>query len=384
VVTSNCRYDRFRFIETTNTNLSLVPPAVNFPYLGQYYYSIYEQVTSGNTNPALAFNKLESGRAVVILGNDNPDDCFFEPYISNDEDFANVIYVSEEEQECIDTVNCCISNELLAFIAPVQVTAIDGFTNSSYIAARRGTPRFEYNSQEYLYLMRVKDNGEYDNSFNVSGIPLYTGQTDNYRANDERVVFSMRGSKPFAGVYVLDNNGTALQSLTGFSNIGLSNIIVTAPFELLDDNSLVVFGSFSGYNSTSLFGVAKFDSNGNLDPISSSNGFANLSDLPTTMENSNLFLDNNGKLLLIFDATPPLQSYNGNSVRNIFRLNDDLSLDSTFSFSTASVAVPGTALYTPKASFTNDDKIIVSWNLPSYSGHVSPYVIILNNDFAYL
>ena len=101
VVTSNCRYDRFRFIETTNTDLSLIPPAVNFPYLGQYYYSIYEQVTSGNTNPALAFNKLESGRAVVILGNDNPDDCFFEPYISNDEDFANVIYLSEQEEECI-------------------------------------------------------------------------------------------------------------------------------------------------------------------------------------------------------------------------------------------------------------------------------------------
>jgi hypothetical protein len=102
VITSNCRYDKFRFTESTTTNLSQVPPQVNFPYLGQYYYSIYEQVTSGNTNPALAFNKLESGRAIVIVGDDNPDECFFEPYISNDENFANVIYVSEEEQECIN------------------------------------------------------------------------------------------------------------------------------------------------------------------------------------------------------------------------------------------------------------------------------------------
>ena len=101
VITSNCRYDKFRFIEGPTTNLSQVPPVVYFPYLGQYYYSIYEQVTSGNTNPALAYNKLESGRAIVIVGNDNPDECFFEPYISNDEDFAQIIYVSEEEQECI-------------------------------------------------------------------------------------------------------------------------------------------------------------------------------------------------------------------------------------------------------------------------------------------
>ena len=378
VITSNCRYDKFRFTESTTTNLSQVPPRVNFPYLGQYYYSIYEQLTSSNTNPELAFNKLESGRAVVIVGNDNPDDCFFEPYISNDENFANVIYVSEEEQECIDTVSCCISNALLALVAPVQLTAIDGFTGSNYIAARRIRPQFEYNSQEYVYLMRVTENGEYDNSFNVTSIPLFSGNVENYSVSQEKVAFSLRANNPFAGLYVLDNNGSLLQSLTGFSHI--TNILVTQPFQLLSDNSIIVFGSFSGYNSTNLYGVAKFDSNGNLDPASSSNGFSNLPNLQITMENANLFLDNNGKLLLVFDRTTILQSYNGNSVGNIFRVNDDLSYDSTFNISTASISVAGGGLYPPKASFTNDDKIIISWNLPSYSGHASPFVIILNND----
>jgi hypothetical protein len=102
VLSANCRYDKFRFTEAPTTNLSLIPPSVNFPYLGQYYYSIYEQLTSGNTNPALAFNKLESGRAVVIVGNDTINECIFEPYISNDEDFANVIYVSDDEEGCIN------------------------------------------------------------------------------------------------------------------------------------------------------------------------------------------------------------------------------------------------------------------------------------------
>jgi hypothetical protein len=99
-ITTNSRYDKFRFVEGTTTNLSLTPPQVNFEYLGQYYYSVYEQLGSGNTNPALAYNKLEEGRAIVLIGEGQTDVCFFEPYISNNEDFANIVYVSEQELEC--------------------------------------------------------------------------------------------------------------------------------------------------------------------------------------------------------------------------------------------------------------------------------------------
>jgi hypothetical protein len=99
VVLTNTRYDKFRFIEGT-TNFSTNPLTIQFPYEGQYYYSIYEQVSSGNTNIDLTYNKLESGRAVVIVGDDQTDACFFEPYISNNEDDANIIYISEEEQLC--------------------------------------------------------------------------------------------------------------------------------------------------------------------------------------------------------------------------------------------------------------------------------------------
>jgi hypothetical protein len=109
-IISNTRYDKFRFKEGGNVNLSITPPEVYFEYLGQYYYSIYEQLSPTNTDIALAYNKLESGRAVVIVGDANPDACFFEPYISDDEDFANVIYMSEEEEYCIsgDTTPECV------------------------------------------------------------------------------------------------------------------------------------------------------------------------------------------------------------------------------------------------------------------------------------
>jgi hypothetical protein len=104
VVTTNTRYDKFRFIEGNPTNLSVTPPIAQFLYDGQYYYSIYEQLSPTNTNIALTYNKLESGRAVVIIGDDQTDECFFEPYISSNEDDANIIYLSEQEEICNEGV----------------------------------------------------------------------------------------------------------------------------------------------------------------------------------------------------------------------------------------------------------------------------------------
>jgi hypothetical protein len=100
VITTNTRYDKFRFKEGP-TDLTQIPPVAFFKDLSQYYYSIYEQVSSGNTNPALAYNKLESGRAVVIVGNSQTDECLFEPYISPNEDGYSLIYLSEQEEVCI-------------------------------------------------------------------------------------------------------------------------------------------------------------------------------------------------------------------------------------------------------------------------------------------
>ena len=123
VITSNIRYDKFRFVEHQTTNLNVVPPQVFFEYLGQYYYSIYECITSASTDTSLAYNKLESGRAWVIVGDDNVDECFFEPYISNDEDFAQVIYVSEEEEACIyPTPSITPSNTPTPSITPTNTS----------------------------------------------------------------------------------------------------------------------------------------------------------------------------------------------------------------------------------------------------------------------
>ena len=173
VITSNVRYDKFRFVEAPTTNLSATPPEVYFEYLGQMYYSIYEQVSPTNTNIDLAYNKLESGRAWLIVGDDNTQECFFEPYISNDEDFAQVIYVSEEEEACQQplTPNITPTNTPTPSITPTNtatptITPTNTPTNT---ATQTNTPTqtktptntptitpkqfwFDYNPTDTLYL----------------------------------------------------------------------------------------------------------------------------------------------------------------------------------------------------------------------------------------
>ena len=101
-IISNTRYDKFRFIESPTDNPLLTPPLITFPYLGQYYYSIYEMVSSASTNPSLAYSQLESGRAVVIVDNDNETDCLYEQFISDNETNQNIIFISEAEENCIN------------------------------------------------------------------------------------------------------------------------------------------------------------------------------------------------------------------------------------------------------------------------------------------
>ena len=94
VLLINDRYDEFEFIESNTQDLTLDPPQVYFRYEGQYWVEIYEQTSSGNTNPSLATKMLWDGRGVV------EDTAVPDPYYqweSNNEDNANFIFISEDE-----------------------------------------------------------------------------------------------------------------------------------------------------------------------------------------------------------------------------------------------------------------------------------------------
>lgn len=91
ISTATNRYDEFQFHEGKEPlNYTGDIPYEIFPFEGQYYYSIYECITSGNTNPQFAFEKLEEGRAFVEDSQVTPEYTY--TYESENENNANYIY----------------------------------------------------------------------------------------------------------------------------------------------------------------------------------------------------------------------------------------------------------------------------------------------------
>lgn len=88
------RYDEFEFIEGTPVNLTASTPTVNFIYEGQYWCEVYQQSTSGNTDPSLSSGMIWDGRAQV------QDDCPVEQYYqweSDNEDNHNFVFLDQDE-----------------------------------------------------------------------------------------------------------------------------------------------------------------------------------------------------------------------------------------------------------------------------------------------
>ena len=91
VSTHKSRYDEFYFVEGAG------PGQINFPYSGQYLYTISEQPAgSGNLDPALATNVVENGEAQIIVQTAITQDSQYDVFISNDEFDSNIIFAPGE------------------------------------------------------------------------------------------------------------------------------------------------------------------------------------------------------------------------------------------------------------------------------------------------
>ena len=91
VSTHKSRYDEFYFVEGSGVG------EINFPYSGQYLYTISEQPAgSGNLDPALATNVVENGEAQIIVQSAITQDSQYEIFISNDEFDSNIIFAPNE------------------------------------------------------------------------------------------------------------------------------------------------------------------------------------------------------------------------------------------------------------------------------------------------
>jgi hypothetical protein len=78
------RYNEFQVSEQTNPNP--LSGEVSLPSPGDYHYSVFQQISATNLDPALALHILETGKAEVI----GPD--VFEKHVYDPEQDINLVY----------------------------------------------------------------------------------------------------------------------------------------------------------------------------------------------------------------------------------------------------------------------------------------------------
>lgn len=118
ISTHKSRYDEFEFVEGGDVG------EVAFPFEGLYIYGVYEQTAgSGNLNPELAYNKVETGQALVIYQSANTVDSNYIEYISNNEDNANFIFAPDElNPSPTPSVTASATPTITPTITPTQTT----------------------------------------------------------------------------------------------------------------------------------------------------------------------------------------------------------------------------------------------------------------------
>jgi uncharacterized delta-60 repeat protein len=128
---------------------------------------------------------------------------------------------------------------------------------------------------------------------------------------------------------------------------------------------IIVGGAFTSYNGTNEFRIARINNNGSLDTTFSPTGTG----LNGTV--NALTIDSSGKIIV----GGAFANYNGTSEPRIARLNTDGSLDATF-------APTGTGLgFTVRAvAIDSSGKIIVGGAFGDYNGTNEFYVARLNTD----
>ena len=218
-------------------------------------------------------------------------------------------------------------------------------------------------------IIRLNTDASIDSSFIYGvGFDGFT-QNSNVDSNGSIVVtgiFSNYNGNYSPRIARLLSNGTLDTSFiigTGFNNT-TTDVLINL------DNSMYVIGYFNTYNSTSVSpGITKLLSNGDID--TSFNAGSGID--PYLPNNANYFARILGETSFYIGGF--LTSYNGTSVGNIIKLNEDGSVDSSFNSGTG---FNGTTLYGIHIIWGN--KLLVEGDFDNYNGTPSLYSIILNPD----
>ena len=157
----------------------------------------------------------------------------------------------------------------------------------------------------------------------------------------------------------LNSDGTSDATFT--PGTGADNIIRTIAIQ--SDGKIIIGGTFTNYNGSTLNNIARLNSNGTIDVTFTLGTGAN-STVNTAV------LQGDGKIIIGGDFT----SYNGTSRNRIARLNADGTLDATFDPGVgANASVFSTAIQ-------SDGKIVIGGSFSTYNSNTKNFIARINSN----
>jgi uncharacterized delta-60 repeat protein len=174
-------------------------------------------------------------------------------------------------------------------------------------------------------IAKLNSNGSLDTSFNLS-LPPGTGLRDFEVQNDGKIIISGEQSisvSPYINLIFRRYNTN--NTIDNTFNVGGSNADSNiADIEIQSDNKIMICGFFNSFNGQNRACLARLNSNGTLDTTFNSYNFTSYSIFKVKILND-------GKYII----TGSFNFYDGQSSNKIAKLNNDGTIDTSFTIGTA-------------------------------------------------
>lgn len=246
----------------------------------------------------------------------------------------------------------------------------DGFDNSIRTLSKQtdnnlivGGDFLNFNGKPLQYLTRLKPDGTVDLDFNT-GTGFNGKVYSSHIQSDGKIIiggnFTSYNGAPIGRLIRLNNDGShdTTFNTSQATSSGIINQIVQQ-----SDGKIIIVGSFTKYDGTTVNRIARILPNGNLD-----SGF--LTGLGAPANINSIEIQTDGKIILAGNFI----KFNGIDVNRIIRLNPDGSMDTTFNIGTGFNQDINTMV------LQSDGRIIIGGDFTDYNSIVANRITRLNSD----
>lgn len=221
-----------------------------------------------------------------------------------------------------------------------------------------------YNQVQRSRVARVNTDGTLDGTFNPgSGTGMNSTVYASAIQSDGKIIFggyfSSYNNKSRNCIARANANGGADTTFT--PGTGANNTIYAVAIQT--DGKILIGGSFTSFNGTSINRIARLNADGSLDA----------SFVPGTGAGGTIrtvALQSDGKIVIGGNFT----SFNGTTVNRIARLNSDGTIDNSF------VPGAGASAYVRKAVIQTDGKIVIGGEFVTFNAVSKKRIVRLNSD----